>query len=393
MIIDWQVLEMDSREFVQHYWQKKPCVLRNAIPDFESIISPEELAGLACEQDVHCRLVMEMVMEMGDEQPWQLRYGPFEEQDFLDLPESNYSLLVSECEKWIPELTELVDQFRFIPDWRIDDLMISYAPAGGSVGPHVDQYDVFLLQGLGTRRWQYSESRSLDAPLIPDLELAILQNFAPDHEVVLNPGDILYLPPGFAHHGVALEPCMTYSIGFRAPTAVDALESFALEFEHREIEAERYQDAELELDRHPAEITDTEIARFRTMAINLLDTSPELWRDAIGKMLSDSAVTAPDAADAADGQALCVADLQAHAWFRHPETRIFYHQSAERIEVYYNACVHELPRVPKLLEQLQKLCLNREWSVELMRESIEIEPLRKLLLELAEKQAILPISD
>jgi len=386
LIIDWQILDMDSRKFVRHYWQKKPCVLRNAIPGFESIISPEELAGLACEEDVHCRLVL----EKGGEHPWQLRYGPFEEQDFLDLPESHYSLLVSECEKWIPGLDDLVDQFRFIPDWRIDDLMISYAPAGGSVGAHVDQYDVFLLQALGSRRWQYDESRSPDAPVIEGLELAILQDFSPEREVVLNPGDILYLPPGLAHHGVALEPCMTYSIGFRAPTATQALESFAFEYECNAIEAQRYQDADLELDRHPAEITDTEIERFRSMATTLVDKSPDLWRHAIGKMLSDSAVAAPDATDE---QPLEVSNLQAHAWFRHPETRLFYHQSPERIEVYYNACVHELPQHPELLEQLQKLCENREWSVELMRQSIAMEPLKVLLLELASKHAIQPLVD
>ncbi len=386
MIIDWQILDMDSREFVERYWQKKPCVLRNAIPDFESIISPEELAGLACEEDVHGRLVI----EKGGEPPWQLRYGPFQEQDFLDLPESHYSLLVSECEKWIPELADLVDQFRFIPDWRFDDLMISYAPTGGSVGAHIDEYDVFLLQALGSRRWQYNESRSPDAPVIEGLELAILQDFTPDQEVVLIPGDILYLPPGLAHHGVALEPCMTYSIGFRAPTAANALESFAFECEYNAVEAAGYRDAELELDRHPAEITDTEIERFRTIAAALLDKSPDLWRHAIGKMLSDSAVTVPDETD---GQPLYVSDLQAHAWFLHPETRLFYHQSGERIEVYYNACLHELPPRPEVLEQLRKLCENREWSVELMRESIAIEPLDALLLELASKHAILPIDE
>ena len=377
---------MDSREFVQHYWQKKPCVLRNAIPGFETIISPEELAGLACEEDVHCRLVI----EKGAEVPWQLRYGPFEEQDFLDLPQSHYSLLVSECEKWIPELAELVDQFRFIPDWRIDDLMISYAPQGGSVGAHVDQYDVFLLQAMGSRRWQYSESPQTDAPVIAGLELAILQEFAPDREVVLNPGDILYLPPGLAHHGVALEPCMTYSIGFRAPTAVQALESFAIEYEQNANQAERYRDPDLELDRHPAEITEREIERFRQMTIDLIDRSPQLWRQAIGKMLSDSAATS---SDENRQQAIYLSDLQAAAWFRHPETRLLYYRCAERIEVYCNASVYRLPADPDLLEQLHKLCENQEWSAELMRESVAIEALGELLLELASQQAILPLVD
>ena len=379
-------INIDIREFVQQYWQKKPCLLRNALPNFESVVSPEELAGLACEEDVHCRLVL----EGSGGKPWAVRYGPFEEQDFLDLPESNYSLLVSECEKWLPELNDLLDQFRFIPDWRIDDLMISYAPQGGSVGPHVDQYDVFLLQALGTRRWQYCDTASQDDPVIDGLELAILQDFKPQQDIVLNPGDILYLPPGYAHHGVALERCMTYSIGFRAPNAASALESFALESERLETISERYSDADLELERHHAEITDREIERFRDMANRMLEQSPGLWRDAIGKLLSDSAVATPDDNDL---QPVYLSDLQASNWIRHPESRILYHRSVDTIEVYYNGQMHELPQQPEILEQLQKLCENYEWSTELMRESIEIEALRDLLIELATNHAILPLVD
>ena len=380
------MLDLDINEFVQQYWQKKPCLVRNALPNFESVVSPEELAGLACEEDVHCRLVLE---GSGDK-PWTVRYGPFEEQDFLDLPESNYSLLVSECEKWLPELNDLLDQFRFIPDWRIDDLMISYAPEGGSVGPHVDQYDVFLLQTLGTRRWQYCETPSQDDPIIDGLELAILRDFKPQQDVVLNPGDILYLPPGYAHHGVALERCMTYSIGFRAPNVASVLESFFLESERFEATSERYRDADLELERHHAEITDREIERFRDMANRLLEQSSGLWRDAIGKLLSDSAVATPDENDL---QPVHLSDLQASSWIRHPESRILYHQSVNAIEVYYNGQMHELPRQPEILEQLQKLCENYEWSTELMRETIEIEALRNLLIELATNHAILPLVD
>ena len=379
-------ININIREFVQQYWQKKPCLLRNALPNFESVISPEELAGLACEEDVHCRLVF----EGSDNKPWAVRYGPFEEQDFLDLPESNYSLLVSECEKWLPELNDLLDQFRFIPDWRIDDLMISYAPQGGSVGPHVDQYDVFLLQALGTRRWQYCETPSQDDPVIDGLELAILQDFKPQQDVVLNPGDILYLPPGYAHHGVALERCMTYSIGFRAPNAASALESFVLESERLETTSERYRDADLELERHHAEITDQEIERFRDMANRMLEQSPGLWRDAIGKLLSDSAVATPDDNDL---QPIYLSDLQASSWIRHPESRILYHRSVDTIEVYYNGQMHELPQQPEILEQLQKLCENYEWSTELMHDAIKIEALRKLLIELATNHAILPLVD
>ena len=386
----WQLQNFDSEEFINQYWQKKPCVLRNAFSGFEedqflSPVSPEELAGLACEEDVHCRLVI----EKGGDTPWQVRYGPFEEQDFLDLPETHYSLLVSECEKWMPEMADLLDQFRFIPDWRIDDLMISYAPAEGSVGPHIDQYDVFLLQALGSRRWQYCESRIENAPLIPGLELAILQEFSPDQDLVLNPGDMLYLPPGFAHHGVALERCMTYSIGFRAPTAASALESFALETERLGVDVNRYTDAQLELDRHHAEITTTEIERFRTLATELLQQSDDLWRDAVGKMLSDSAVAGSEE----DDQPVYVSDLQSGVWVRHPETRMFYHQSKSNIAVYYNGRVHELPGDPKILAQLQQLCDQHEWSAELINACIEINPLEGFLIELATNGAIISIDD
>ena len=360
--------------------------MRNAMPGFQSVISPEELAGLACEEDVHCRLVLQ-----GDTAAdWTLRYGPFEEQDFLDLPQSRYSLLVSECEKWMPELNDLLALFRFIPDWRIDDLMISYAPEGGSVGPHVDQYDVFLLQTLGSRRWQYCDSPSVDDALIPGLDLAILQNFQPQHDELLNPGDILYLPPGFAHHGVATEPCMTYSIGFRAPDAAHTLDSFILESEQQAHVAERYRDGELELDRHHAEFTDREIERFRELATRWLDQSPAMWCDVVGKMLSDSAVAT---AESESDQPVFRSDLQASGWIRHPETRLVYHRSADSIDVYYNGRVHRLPQQPEVLEQLQKLCENYEWPVELVRESLQIEALGDLLEELATNRAILPLME
>ena len=381
----WTLQGFDAEDFVSNYWQKKPCVLRQALVDFESPVSPEELAGLACEEDVHCRLVI----EKDGASPWQLRYGPFEDKDFLDLPETHYSLLVSECEKWLPELGDLLDQFRFIPDWRIDDLMLSYAPQHGSVGPHVDEYDVFLLQALGSRRWQYTESRLEDPQLIPNLDLAILRHFEPDQDIVLNPGDILYLPPDCTHHGIALKRCMTYSIGFRAPDAVTTFESFALEIERLGANVPRYRDPELELDRHSAEITDTEIARFRALTVELFEQSPELWRDAVGKMLSDSPVGQDDEND----QPIYVSDLQACGWTRHPETRLIYHRAGQNIRVYYNGRMHELPYSPEILEHLQQLCAQREWSAQFINQCIDIEALEKLLIELASNSAILPIEE
>ena len=196
----WQLQGFDKSDFIRQYWQKQPCLIRQAIPDFESPISPQELAGLACEDEVHSRLII----EKGAETPWQLSYGPFAEEVFTALPETHYSLLVSECEKWIPECRSLLAQFQFIPAWRIDDLMVSYAAPGGSVGPHSDEYDVFLLQAEGKRQWQYTDTRVDNPALIADLDLAIMQDFNSDQEAILSPGDLLYLPPGIAHHGVAI---------------------------------------------------------------------------------------------------------------------------------------------------------------------------------------------
>ena len=381
----WQLENFDRETFVTQYWQKKPCVFRQAFPAFESPVTPEELAGLACEEGVHCRLVV----EKGAATPWELRYGPFEERDFLDLPDRGYSLLVSECEKWLPELAALLDQFRFIPDWRIDDLMLSYAPEGGSVGPHVDEYDVFLLQASGKRHWGYCESRCTDPRLIPNIDLAILEAFEPDNELVLEPGDMLYLPPGIAHHGVALEPCMTYSIGFRAPDAVATLESFALEIERAGGNLPRYADPDLELDRHHAEITDREISRLKSLALAFLEQSDELWRDAVGKMLSDSAASREEG----DDQPFFVSDLQSCDWLRHPETRLFFHRGRDLIRVYHNGNLSELTHSGEVLELLQQLCAERVWPAALLRRCIALEDLEKLLLELAENGAILPLRD
>lgn len=381
----WLLQGLDHEQFVHQYWQKQPLVIRNAFADFTSPVSPEELAGLACEDEVHCRLVIEKDAET----PWQVRYGPFDESDFTSLPQTHYSLLVSECEKWIPELTALLDQFRFVPDWRIDDLMISYAPEHGSVGPHVDQYDVFLLQAQGQRRWLYGEIPLDSAEILPDLELAILQSFQPDQEIVLNPGDMLYLPPGIAHHGIALEPCLTYSIGFRAPTAAAMLESYALECDQLGHIDRRYRDPDLELDRHHSEITDNEIERFKNLATDLLAQPSGIWQDAIGKMLTDSPVTVDDD----NLQPMYVSDLLAGDWIRHPETRMMYHQSELDIQVYYNGRMHLLPQGREILSSLQELCERREWSRELIRRCLEIEPLEALLLNLATQGAILKLED
>lgn len=376
----WQLQGFDRVEFIQQYWQKKPCLMRQAFANIQSPVSPEELAGLACEEGVHSRLVIEKDAET----PWQLSYGPFSEDEFRSLPASHYSLLVSECEKWIPELAELLDEFRFIPSWRIDDLMVSYAPLGGSVGPHSDEYDVFLLQAQGHRKWQYTNSRVENPTLLAGLDLAIMQDFTADQEAVLAPGDMLYLPPGIAHHGVALDPCLTYSIGFRAATAVEVLESFILEADRRNLGSQRYCDRELEVNRHFAEITDTEVDRFKNLALSLLDAPRQLWVDTAGKLLSDSVINdfSPEQPPAR------LDELFQFDWLINPETKMLYHRGNSSISFYCNGQSWELPNSDQVIAVIQALCEHRVLAASTL-EACGLQPaLSKLLIELVNNGAI-----
>ena len=269
-------------DFLRHYWQKKPLLIRQAIPGFESPLAPEDLAGLACEEDVPARLIL----ETGGEKPWTLRQGPFEESDFTELPEAGYSLLVTDCEKLIPELMTLVERFRFIPDWRIDDLMISYAPPGGSVGAHIDEYDVFLLQARGRRRWMI-EYPVRHTQFQPGLDVRILEQFDPTEEWILEPGDMLYLPPGVPHHGIAEDHCMTYSIGFRAPTTQDLAAGVCDRLVQRIPQEARYADPDIKRQNNPGALAAPTRTKLREQIRTAITTDDALLDRLIGETLSE----------------------------------------------------------------------------------------------------------
>ena len=275
---------MPVETFLRDYWQKKPLLIRQAFPAFEAPITPEELAGLACEEGVHSR----MVLEEGGSKPWELRYGPFGEEDFANLPPKGWSILVSDVEKAVPELMEVVEPFRFIPDWRIDDLMMSYAPPGGSVGAHVDQYDVFLLQAHGRRRWMIeSQARDDENAYIDGLDLRILREFEPDQSWDLEPGDLLYLPPGVPHHGVALTECMTWSIGFRAPTHADIVGAVCESLVDRINPKIRYADPDLSPQANPGEISATALARLTRLVREALSPDDAALQRIFGEWLTE----------------------------------------------------------------------------------------------------------
>ncbi len=215
---------VSADDFLREHWQRRPLLLRGALASYTSPVTPDELAGLALEVDVESRLVIQHGIA-----DWELRHGPFQESDFQALPEQDWTLLVQAVDLWVPQVKELLERFDFLPRWRFDDVMVSYASPGGSVGPHFDHYDVFLLQVEGRRRWEISDNPVSGDALLPHSDLRLLRDFVPTEQWMLEPGDMLYLPPGIAHWGVAVTPSLTYSIGFRAPTVGDMLSDLAVE--------------------------------------------------------------------------------------------------------------------------------------------------------------------
>ena len=259
-----------TEQFLEEYWQKQPCLIRQAIPGFIPLVDGDDLAGLACEEMAESRLIKGTL----DAQDWTLTNGPFNESDFASLPDENWTLLVQDVEKHYAPLQTLMQQFSFIPQWRLDDLMISYAATGGSVGPHVDQYDVFLLQAEGKRRWQIA--RSFEPNLLEGCPLNVLNQFNPELEWVLEPGDLLYLPPNVAHHGVALEPGMTWSIGSRAPSTADLLQGLGEWLAFSDHQGGRYTDPDLQAVTRAGEINPEALQNLRKLMLSGIDGNRNL---------------------------------------------------------------------------------------------------------------------
>ncbi|MFT5576231.1 MAG: 50S ribosomal protein L16 3-hydroxylase [Bermanella sp.] len=228
---------LEVSRFLCDYWQTKPLFIQQGLPDFVCPVTGDDLAGLACEDAVESRLIL----QNGDD--WQLRQGPFDEQTFSELTSRGWTLLVQRVDHWIAEVADLIAEFDFLPRWRIDDVMISYAAAGGGVGPHYDNYDVFLLQGSGRRDWRLGQHCNEATPLRKSLDLKQLSEFQESSRYILEAGDILYVPPGTAHWGTALDDdCITLSIGFRAPSSAEILSRWTDEVIDQLNESDRYRD-------------------------------------------------------------------------------------------------------------------------------------------------------
>jgi len=338
---------IDINVFLSEYWQKKPLLIKRALPHFTDFLSPEELAGLACEEEVESRLVF------SNNNSWQLKQGPFSERDFTFLPEHDWTLLVQSVDHWLPEIKRLLQEVSFIPSWRLDDVMISYAVANGSVGPHFDYYDVFLVQGQGIRQWQIGETCDSSSPVNTDSGLKILENFSVQHSEELHPGDILYIPAGLSHWGTAIEPGLCYSIGFRAPDVTELLSAVSLQAEETLSADSRYRDTDIDPQQQPGNISSSALQQVKTLMHDAL-ANPDLLIHSFGRLMTE-----PRLAELFDPpeqeitpEKMAVMLQKGRQLMPHPATRFACHHHAGALYFFVNGESLFIPHVSDKLAAL-----------------------------------------
>lgn len=279
----WPLLgTLTQQEFLKKYWQKRPLLMKRALYPFPDVITPEEVAGMSCDERVESRLIM----EKGGKRPWDLKRGPFKPAMFKKLPKTHWTILVNGVDRFIPRVNAFLDHFSFVPFWRMDDIMVSYADDKGNVGAHVDNFDVFLVQAAGKREWMIEDRPVLKDDFIPNLPVRLLKKFKPTHRWVLEPGDILYLPPRFAHHGVARgKGCMTISVGFRAPTTEEILNSVVSSALSQQENPIRYSDPDLK-SQPPGEIAPTAVRKIAKLVQESV-ASEHFLTDWLGRFVTE----------------------------------------------------------------------------------------------------------
>ncbi len=268
---------LTPRGFLRTHWQRRPLLVRGALPGFQGVLGQRALAALAARSDVESRLVRRSGMR------WQVTHGPIARPLLDRCGRSNWTLLVSGVNLHVAAADRLLRRFAFIPQARLDDVMVSYAVPGGGVGPHFDSYDVFLLQGGGRRRWRICRPRRFTT--VPEAPLRLIEGFVAEDEYLVEPGDLLYLPPGWGHDGVALEPGCTVSIGFRAPRGAELAAGFLDWLHARGLPDAEYRDPGLKPATHPAQVPDA-MCRYAAEAVRRLRWSRRDIVDFLGEHLS-----------------------------------------------------------------------------------------------------------
>jgi 50S ribosomal protein L16 3-hydroxylase len=324
-------LGIDLAAFLAEFWQKKPLLIKAALPGFSDFLSPEELAGLACEEGVESRLVF------NDASGWRLKPGPFTERDFTFLPETNWTLLVQSVDHWLPEVKTLLQEVSFIPAWRLDDVMVSYASRHGGVGPHFDYYDVFLVQGAGSRQWQIGAACDSTTPLNTESGLKILEEFTAEQTIELETGDILYIPAGISHWGTAIEAGLSYSIGFRAPDLAELLTAFSIEVSLADKPDVRFRDPALATTLRAGEISKEALQQVRALLEHAL-ADDELLLNSFGNLMTEPRLPEllEEPESAITPEQLAVFLQKGMTLSRHPATRLACHHQGDSTTLFVN---------------------------------------------------------
>ncbi|HCL60749.1 MAG TPA: cupin [Acinetobacter sp.] len=271
-----------AEQFLAEYWQKKPLLVRNAIPEIAGLLEPDDVMELALEENVTARLIKQ---KDRDSNQWSVKTSPLLKADFQKMPKL-WTLLVQAVDHYSFDLSELWKKFAFIPQWRRDDIMVSYAPQGGSVGQHFDFYDVFLVQGYGHRRWQLGQMCDAETELVPGQPLKLLPEMDVNFDEVLAPGDLLYVPPGLSHYGVAEDDCLTFSFGFRMPNVSDMMDRVGDKFSENEVLRNPLTDIIRDQISAAGEVTGNELKYLKGKIMEQLHNSNVL-EDAIMSLMSE----------------------------------------------------------------------------------------------------------
>ncbi|WP_109440391.1 cupin domain-containing protein [Acinetobacter haemolyticus] len=272
-----------AEQFLAEYWQKKPLLVRNAMPEIIGLLESADVQELALEEDVTARLIRQKNKNPNE---WHVKSSPLTKGDFQKLP-NLWTLLVQAVDHYSFDIAELWKKFPFIPQWRRDDIMVSYAPKGGSVGKHFDFYDVFLVQGYGHRRWQLGQKCDESTALIPDQPLKLLAEMHVEFDEILAPGDLLYVPPGLAHYGVAEDDCLTFSFGFRMPNLSEMIDQVSDKFAENDSLKKPLIDIVRQHTAAIGEINSTELSYLKTQLLEYLTQAPE-FEAAIMSYMSES---------------------------------------------------------------------------------------------------------
>lgn len=272
--------DLSPETFLKEYWQKKPLLIKQAFKDFQDTIPADELAGLAMESEIESRIVSN-----NGNNTWQVDHGPFD--DFSQYGEENWTLLVQAVNNWSRPTNALLAPFSFIPRWRIDDVMVSFSTPNGGVGAHLDQYDVFIIQGSGKRRWQVGAPNNTLETLLPHPDLKQVSPFEPLIDEVTEAGDLLYIPPNHPHNGVSIENSVNFSVGFQAPSSQELWSSFADKLIDKNIGEQRFSDATRQLTPDSTLISKADQQQLKSFMLQQL-ANEELFEQFIGQYLTQS---------------------------------------------------------------------------------------------------------